>query len=111
MRLGMLGLGRMGSSMIRRLITAGHECVVYDVNPEPGKALERDGAVRAASANLRYVAGDCQDPATFDHLREALGEAAQPLHYLAVPPPLFPTVAVGLSKSGCAKNARVVVRG
>ena len=61
------------------------------------------------SANLRYVAGDYQDPATFDHLREALGEAAQPLHYLAVPPPLFATVAAGLSKSGCAKGARVVV--
>ena len=61
------------------------------------------------SANLRYVAGDYQDPATFDHLREALGEAARPLHYLAVPPPLFATVAAGLSKSGCAKNARVVV--
>ena len=61
------------------------------------------------SANLRYVAGDYQDPATFDHLREALGDAARPLHYLAVPPPLFATVAAGLSKSGCAKDARVVV--
>ena len=49
MQLGMLGLGRMGSSMVRRLIMAGHECVVYDVHPEPGKALEKDGAVAAAS--------------------------------------------------------------
>ena len=49
MQLGMLGLGRMGSSMVRRLIKAGHECVVYDVHPEPGKALEKDGAVAAAS--------------------------------------------------------------
>src|SRR5438094_4823215 len=61
------------------------------------------------SASLRYVAGDYQDPATFDRLRDALGVAAQPLHYLAVPPLLFATVAAGLSKSGCAKNARVVV--
>ena len=38
MQLGMLGLGRMGSSMVRRLMKAGHECVVYDVQPEPGKA-------------------------------------------------------------------------
>ena len=60
------------------------------------------------SANLRYVAGDYQDPATFDHLRKALGDAARPLHYLAVPPPLFATVAAGLSKSGCATDARVV---
>ena len=32
MQLGMLGLGRMGSSMVRRLMKAGHECVVYDFN-------------------------------------------------------------------------------
>ena len=49
MQLGMLGLGRMGSSMVRRLMKAGHECVVYDVQPEPGKALGKDGAVAAAS--------------------------------------------------------------
>jgi 6-phosphogluconate dehydrogenase len=49
MQLGMIGLGRMGSSMIRRLLKAGHECIVYDVHPEPGKALEMDGAVAAGS--------------------------------------------------------------
>jgi glucose-6-phosphate 1-dehydrogenase len=68
-----------------------------------------DKAFAQLSANLRYVAGDYQDSATFDRLREALGQAAQPLHYLAVPPLLFATVAAGLSTSGCAKNARVVV--
>ncbi len=60
------------------------------------------------SASLRYVNGDYQDPATFDCLRKTLGDAARPLHYLAVPPSLFVTVAAGLSKSGCAKDARVV---
>jgi 6-phosphogluconate dehydrogenase len=49
MQLGMIGLGRMGSSMVRRLLKAGHECIVYDVHPEPIKALEMDGAVAAAS--------------------------------------------------------------
>ena len=49
MQLGMLGLGRMGSSMVRRLMKAGHECVVYDVHPEPGKALAEDGAVAATT--------------------------------------------------------------
>jgi 6-phosphogluconate dehydrogenase len=49
MQLGMIGLGRMGSSMVRRLLKAGHECIVYDVHPEPGQALEMDGAVAAAS--------------------------------------------------------------
>ncbi|MDQ6672471.1 MAG: glucose-6-phosphate dehydrogenase [Chloroflexota bacterium] len=61
------------------------------------------------SANLKYVAGDYQDPATFDRLRTELGDAARPLHYLAVPPPLFTIVAAQLSESGCAKDARVVV--
>jgi glucose-6-phosphate 1-dehydrogenase len=68
-----------------------------------------DKAFAQLSANLRYVAGDNQDSATFDRLREALGQAAQPLHYLAVPPLLFATVAAGLSASGCAEGARVVV--
>jgi glucose-6-phosphate 1-dehydrogenase len=61
------------------------------------------------SANLRFVAGDYQDSATFDRLREAIGESMHPLHYLAVPPLLFATVAMGLGKSGCAQGARVVV--
>src|SRR5437588_8322322 len=38
---------------------------------------------------LRYVGGDYQEPATFDHLRHALGAAASPAHYLAIRPTLF----------------------
>ena len=34
MELGMIGLGRMGSSMVRRLLRAGHPCVVYDLRPD-----------------------------------------------------------------------------
>ena len=34
MELGMIGLGRMGTNMVRRLLRAGHECVVYDLQPE-----------------------------------------------------------------------------
>jgi 6-phosphogluconate dehydrogenase len=33
MQLGMIGLGRMGASLVRRLVKDGHQCVVYDVNP------------------------------------------------------------------------------
>jgi len=60
------------------------------------------------SSSLRYVAGDYQDPATFERLREALGAAAHPLHYLAVPPSLFAVVAAQLLGSGCATGGRVV---
>lgn len=47
MQLGMIGLGRMGSNMVVRLMKGGHECVVYDVNPEAVRTLVAQGAVGA----------------------------------------------------------------
>jgi 6-phosphogluconate dehydrogenase len=49
MQLGMIGLGRMGANLVRRLMRDGHSCVAYDVNPAAVKALEAEGAVGAAS--------------------------------------------------------------
>ena len=49
MQLGMLGLGRMGSNMVRRLQRAGHDCVVYDRNADAIHALESEGATGANS--------------------------------------------------------------
>ena len=49
MELGMIGLGRMGSNMVLRLMRAGHKCVAYDVHAESVKALEKEGAAGAAS--------------------------------------------------------------
>ncbi|MEO7254749.1 MAG: phosphogluconate dehydrogenase (NAD(+)-dependent, decarboxylating) [Casimicrobium sp.] len=49
MQLGMIGLGRMGASMVRRLMKHGHTCVVHDMRPEPVAALQADGAVGAAT--------------------------------------------------------------
>ena len=49
MQLGMIGLGRMGGNMVRRLMRAGHQCVVYDVNPPAVKALAGEGATGADS--------------------------------------------------------------
>ena len=77
-------------------------------------SLEEHGGVDEAafatlSSLLRYVDGDYQDPATFEELRKQLGDAKRPLHYLAIPPSLFGTVAAHLATSGCAENARVVV--
>src|SRR5689334_845105 len=48
MQLGMVGLGRMGANMVRRLMRGGHECVVTDLNPENIKALEKEGAKGAS---------------------------------------------------------------
>ena len=49
MQLAMIGLGRMGASMVRRLIAKGHDCVVYDVQPAAIAALQQEGATGAAS--------------------------------------------------------------
>jgi 6-phosphogluconate dehydrogenase len=48
-QLGMVGLGRMGSNLVRRLLRAGHECVVFDVHEEPVRQLAGDGAIGASS--------------------------------------------------------------
>jgi glucose-6-phosphate 1-dehydrogenase len=58
---------------------------------------------------LRYVDGDYRNKETFKQLRTALDGTERPLHYLAIPPSMFPTVIQGLGHSGCAKGARVVV--
>ncbi len=49
MQLGMVGLGRMGAGLVRRLMGDGHRCVGYDVSPDAVRALEADGAVGASS--------------------------------------------------------------
>jgi 6-phosphogluconate dehydrogenase len=49
MQLGMIGLGRMGASMVSRLLQGGHQCVVFDMKPDSVKDLARKGATGAAS--------------------------------------------------------------
>ena len=58
---------------------------------------------------LRYVDGDYHDIETFKQLRAKLDGTERPLHYLAIPPSMFPTVIESLGTSGCANGARVVV--
>ncbi len=66
-------------------------------------------AIQQLLGLLRYVDGDYGDESTFTALRQQLGQAKRPLHYLAVPPSLFATVAQALAKSGCADGARLVI--
>ncbi|MFZ2099143.1 MAG: NAD(P)-binding domain-containing protein, partial [Oricola sp.] len=49
MQIGMIGLGRMGGNMVRRLMRAGHECVVFDIHPDSVAALAAEGAAGAES--------------------------------------------------------------
>jgi glucose-6-phosphate 1-dehydrogenase len=77
-------------------------------------SVEKHGGLDPAafaklSTLLRYVDGDYQDPATFAAMRQQLGSAQHPAHYLAIPPVLFGTVVEQLGKSGCARGARVII--
>jgi len=58
---------------------------------------------------LRYVDGDYREAQTYTQLRKELNGAKYPIHYLAIPPSMFGTVADGLAKSGCNAGARIVV--
>jgi glucose-6-phosphate 1-dehydrogenase len=77
-------------------------------------SLEKHGGLDTAafeklSQLLRYIDGDYGDPATFQALRKALGDAQRPAHYLAIPPVLFGKVVEQLGASGCSAGARVIV--
>ncbi len=60
MQMAMVGLGRMGANIVRRLMRDGHRCVVYDKNKEASSALEADGAIAATS--LEDLAGRFESP-------------------------------------------------
>ena len=62
MELGMIGLGRMGASMVQRLLRAGHRCVVYDMSPKAVEASEQQGATGAGS--LEEFVGKLAKPRT-----------------------------------------------
>ena len=53
LQLGMIGLGRMGANLVRRLMRDGHRCVVYDVNANVVKELASEGATGAGSLGRR----------------------------------------------------------
>lgn len=60
MQLGMVGLGRMGSNLVRRLLPDGHDCVVFDINPDNVSTLESEGATGAGS--LKELVGKLEPP-------------------------------------------------
>jgi glucose-6-phosphate 1-dehydrogenase len=77
-------------------------------------SLEKHGGLDPAafgklSGLLRYVDGDYKDATTFHAIRAALGAAARPAHYLAIPPVLFELVVEQLGKARCATGGRVIV--
>src|SRR6201992_2354881 len=79
------------------------EAVEATVKKIDGEALE------AMLARLTYVQGDYGEDATFDRVKEASGDAEQPVFYLEIPPSLFATVVKGLGKAGLVDRAHVVI--
>jgi glucose-6-phosphate 1-dehydrogenase len=79
------------------------------------ESIEKHGAFDAPTFDklmqlLRYVDGDYTEPGTFAALRELLGRASRPAHYLAIPPALFGKVVEQLARAGCAPaGSRVIV--
>jgi len=78
------------------------------------ESIEHHGGVDEAAFSrlaklLRFVGGDYQDIATFERLRKELDGSQHPLHYLAIPPSLFPVTVEALGKSQAAAGARVVL--
>jgi glucose-6-phosphate 1-dehydrogenase len=76
--------------------------------------MEHGGGVDPAAFDklcslVSYIDGDYSDRNTFELLRKTLGSSQRPLHYLAIPPSLFATVAEGLASTGCNHNARIVL--
>src|SRR5712692_9503306 len=75
--------------------------------------LEHGSMDKAAFAKLcsllQYVSGDYHKAETYTKLRQALGSAQRPLHYLAIPPSMFGSVVEGLGQTASASNARVIV--
>lgn len=81
---------------------------VTDSIQRSGGIDDQKGLDRLLSS-LSYVSGDYNDPATFEGIKTALGNARRPAHYLAIPPALFETVIQGLGAANLAKHARVIV--
>lgn len=68
-----------------------------------------EGIFAQLARQLHYIDGDYADPITFTKLRQELGKATSPVHYLAIPPSLFATVIEQLDRSGCSSDARIIV--
>ncbi|MGB3288887.1 MAG: glucose-6-phosphate dehydrogenase [Burkholderiaceae bacterium] len=81
---------------------------IVDSIRESGK-IDDKAAFEQLFSQVSYVSGDYTRPDTFFRLKQALGSARRPAHYLAIPPSLFATVIKSLDAAGLAQEARVIV--
>lgn len=109
------GMAKRGSLNVPVVGVASSRWTLSQLKSRVRDSLKEAGGIDDRNAfdqllsRLSYVQGNYNDSQTFARLGEALKHATRPLHYLAVPPDLFATVIEGLSGSGLAKGARIVV--
>jgi glucose-6-phosphate 1-dehydrogenase len=84
-----------------------HQNVTDSIRQSGG--IDDQRALTQLLSLLKYVSGDYNDQGTFTKIKEALGTAHRPVHYLAIPPSLFETVIKGLGAAGLADQGRVIV--
>ena len=84
-----------------------HERATESIKENGG--IDDPDAMQLLLSKLSYVSGNYRNPQTFMLLKELLGAAKRPVHYLAIPPALFETMIKGLRDSGLAENARLIV--
>ena len=104
--LPIIGVAHSGWS-VEQLRQRAHDSVAQAAKDHGGEMDE--AAFAKLAARLQYVDGDYNDVATFNKLKQVLGEAKRPLHYMAIPPSLFAVTANNLQQAGCADGARIVV--
>ena len=103
-RLDFLVVGVAKSSWTReQLVERARASVI-----EYGGGEDPEAFARLVS-QLRYVDGDYNDATTFVRLKAELDRQSRPIHYLAIPPSMFPTVVRQLAAANCTTDARVIV--
>jgi glucose-6-phosphate 1-dehydrogenase len=111
----LFAMAKRGTLTVPVIGVASSRWSVEQLRKRATDSIRKSGAVsdrralRRLLSRLCYVEGDYNDPATFQKLRQALGAARRPAHYLAIPPALFATVIKGLGAAGLADQARVIV--
>jgi glucose-6-phosphate 1-dehydrogenase len=104
---GKLNVPVIGVALPKWSLSRLHKRVTESIEQSGG--IDSKRAFRQLLSLLKYVGGAYEDPNTFATLKEALGSARRPAHYLAIPPSLFEMVIKGLGAANLAEHARVIV--
>ncbi|HEX4492454.1 MAG TPA: glucose-6-phosphate dehydrogenase [Acidimicrobiia bacterium] len=100
---------------VRVIGVASSDWTVEQLRDRARQSIQEHGGIDDEKAladllgRLQYIDGDYKDAATFTALKQELGDARRPVHYLAIPPSLFSVVVEGLGKASCADDARVII--